>query len=93
MIAAIEQEWEIWSSLGCSAMASAHRKVRFGSEQAYLRAVEREEQAEVEGANSCGASSAKAISSERQSSEPALPVENTSEMFRQHSHQQSMEGG
>ena len=38
-------------------------------------------------------SSAKATSSERQSSEPALPAENTSEMFRQHSHQQSMEGG
>ena len=74
-------------------MASAHRKVRSGSEQAYLRAVEREEQAEAEGAHSCGASSAKATSSERQSSEPALPAENTSEMFRQHSHQQSMEGG
>ena len=79
-------------------MASAHRKVRSGSEQAYLRAVEREEQAEAEGANPCGANSAKAISSkrqssERQSSEPTLPADDPSDMFRQHSHQQSMEGG
>ena len=74
-------------------MASAHRKVRSGSEQAYLRAVEREEQAEAEGAHPCGANSAKAISSERQSSEPALPADDPSDMFRQHSHQQSMEGG
>ena len=79
-------------------MASAHRKVRSGSEQAYLRAVEREEQAEAEGAHPCGANSAKAISSkrqssERQSSELALPADDASDMFRQHSHQQSMEGG
>ena len=84
-------------------MASAHHKVRSGSEQAYLRAVEREEQAEAEGANPCGANSAKAISSkrqsserqssERQSSEPALPADDASDMFRQHSHQQAMEGG
>ena len=74
-------------------MASAHRKVRSGSEQAYLRAVEREEQAEAEGANLCGANSAKAITSKHQSSEPALPADDASDMFRQHSHQQSMEGG
>ena len=74
-------------------MASAHRKVRSGSEQAYLRAVEREEQAEAEGANTCGVNSANTISSERQSSEPALPADDASDMFRQHSHQQSMEGG
>ena len=74
-------------------MASAHRKVRSGSEQAYLRAVEREEQAEAEGANPCGANSANTISSERQSSEPVMPEDDASDMFRQHSHQQSMEGG
>ena len=74
-------------------MASAHRKVRSGSEQAYLRAVEREEQAEAEGGNPCGANSAKAVSTERPSSEPALPSDDASDMFRQHSHQQSMEGG
>ena len=74
-------------------MASAHRKLRSGSEQAYLRAVEREEQTEAEGTNACGVNSAKTISSERQSSEPALPAEDASDMFRQHSHQQAMEGG
>ena len=74
-------------------MASAHRKVRSGSEQAYLRAVEREEQAEAEGANPFGANAAKAISAKSQSSEPALPADDASDMFRQHSHQQSMEGG
>ena len=74
-------------------MASAHHKVRSGSEQAYLRAVEREEQAEAEGANPRGANSANTISSERQSSEPALPADDASDMFRQHSHQQAMEGG
>ena len=74
-------------------MASAQRKSRSASEQAYLRVVAREEQAEAEGASPCGANSAKAISAKRQSSEPALPADDASDMFRQHSHQQSMEGG
>ena len=69
-------------------MASAQRKVHSASEQAYLRAVECEEQAEDIEPNLT-----EAHSPEAKHSQHALPVEDTSEMFRQHSHQQSMEGG
>ena len=84
-------------------MASAQRKVHSASEQAYLRAVEREERAEAVGGQACVANTAETSDSESNFSEtnrpeakhaePALPAEDTSEMFRQHSHQQSMEGG
>ena len=84
-------------------MDSAQRKVHSASEQAYLRAVEREEQAEAEGSQACGADTARPSvsklnvsrtnSPEAKDSEPALPIEDIRDMFRQHSHQQTMEGG
>ena len=74
-------------------MASAQRKSRSASEQAYLRVVAREEKAEGDGSQARKADDPGPSDSMPKPPEPALPADDVGDLFRQHSHQQSMEGG